>query len=375
MLKAVAAPTVLIGSLLLSQAAKCQTNIVHDLPAHNDDLKCEVFMPRDQGQGVKTMAQKRFSNSPKAFLTTPEIERRVSAAVAIGAEPRQAREHFEGQPVSDPTTRFALARVDPRYALESDLSLAVALNLTDIASAKLADGNDPNFKASDGTTPLMDAAMMGNDRLAVLLLQAGAQVNVRNESNATPLKLALSNGADQVVQILLAAGADYCEPGLLSAASSRSRPDTLKRLIELGLDVNENGGQPLVNAAASRNLENIQVLLRYGANANARGGYGRSPLILVTRDDDESLPANTKIVEMLLLHGADVNLRDDEGWTALMGAARDGDATVVQLLLESGAKPNVSDDQGNSPLSLAKAKQDPEIVKLLSQCGAVEETQ
>lgn len=313
------------------------------------------------------MAPSRFSGAAALGMTPAEVQQLLNAAVARGADPEQAREHFMGHPATDPLTRFLLARVNPRYKNESDLTLAVSLDLTEIAAEKLDEGADPNVCAIDGTTPLMDAAMHGNHQLAALLLSAGARVSVRNQSGQTPLRFAASNGADEVVRMLLKAGADFREQGLLTAASNRCSPEILKGLLELGLDANEDGGQPLLNATATRSFENMKFLIEHRANVNARGYKARTPLIMATRDDNENLPADFKMVQVLLQHGADVNAKDEDGWTPLMGAARDGDARVVRLLLENGADPAARDNNNNTPLLLAIAQGNTEIANLIRE--------
>src|SRR5262249_22222439 len=147
--------------------------------------------------------------------------------------------------------------------------------------------------------------------------------------------------------------ADFREPGLLTAASYSCSSEILRTLVSLGVDVNEQGGKPLMNATVARNFENIAFLLEQRADVNVRGYNGRTPLIMATRDDNDNFPADFKIVQLLLQHGAAVNIKDDDGSTALMGAARDGDAKVVRFLLESGADPSAKDKNGQTPLSLA----------------------
>jgi ankyrin repeat protein len=55
-------------------------------------------------------------------------------------------------------------------------------------------------------------------------------------------------------------------------------------------------------------------------------------------------PAPLKIVEVLIRHGADVNARDQKHFTALLHAAKRGDRALVELLLKNGADPNANID-------------------------------
>ena len=47
---------------------------------------------------------------------------------------------------------------------------------------------------------------------------------------------------------------------------------------------------------------------------------------------------HAEAAEVLLKHGADVNAKQNDGWTALMYAAQDGHAEVAELLRKYGAK-------------------------------------
>jgi ankyrin repeat protein len=91
----------------------------------------------------------------------------------------------------------------------------------------------------------------------------------------------------------------------------------------------------------------IKELLSQGADPNARGNFGMTPLHLaVNRGDREA-------VEILLDHGADPNIRDLAGGTPLHWAVATGFPDIIELLLERGADPNARDNAGNTPLHIA----------------------
>src|SRR5215471_3758950 len=82
------------------------------------------------------------------------------------------------------------------------------------------------------------------------------------------------------------------------------------------------------------------------------------------------------IVEVLVRHGADVNARAQNGWTPLHVQAQEGEDTgaleVMEALLEAGADPNLADEKGNTPMTFARNREEPEKVKLLKAHGAKE---
>nr|KAF6424886.1 fibronectin type III and ankyrin repeat domains 1 [Molossus molossus] len=63
--------------------------------------------------------------------------------------------------------------------------------------------------AGSGWTPLMRvSAVSGNQRVASLLIEGGANVNVKDKDGKTPLMVAVLNNHEELVQLLLDRGAD-----------------------------------------------------------------------------------------------------------------------------------------------------------------------
>lgn len=61
-----------------------------------------------------------------------------------------------------------------------------------------------------------------------------------------------------------------------------------------------------------------------------------------------------RAADILLRYGADVNARGDQGYTPLHYAARMGNTVVAELLLKQGADAKLKDDRGRTPLELAR---------------------
>jgi hypothetical protein len=91
------------------------------------------------------------------------------------------------------------------------------------------------------------------------------------------------------------------------------------------------------------------VLLKAGADVNAKGTYDFTPLdMAVSRKQRE-------VTELLLANHADPNAKNDEGQTPLHFAVQSGQRELAELLLANKADPNERDKSGRTPLDYAKS--------------------
>jgi ankyrin repeat protein len=75
-------------------------------------------------------------------------------------------------------------------------------------------------------------------------------------------------------------------------------------------------------------------------------------------------------VRLLLQYGADINSKDQRGQTALMNAAHAGQAELVRLLIENGADLDVTAKYNFSALMLSLITHHTEAAQLLIEAGA-----
>ena len=94
--------------------------------------------------------------------------------------------------------------VEPPYNV-SPLHLAALENNTTAAAGILQKGIDPNIRDVDGFTPLHWSAVYGSAETTALLLASGASPNAVSLSSLTPLHLANTTA---IAEMLLNAGAD-----------------------------------------------------------------------------------------------------------------------------------------------------------------------
>ncbi|XP_037069049.1 ankyrin repeat and protein kinase domain-containing protein 1-like [Pollicipes pollicipes] len=181
--------------------------------------------------------------------------------------------------------------------------------------------------SADPPLPTLHAALQAGqpeDVGRLLRLAPGAGVNARDSLGRTPLMLAVEADSPEAVELLLAHGA---EPN----------------------EANHFGLSVLYLAASTGRLACCERLLRGGALVNAFTlRLRRTALHIACAEGDQHT------VELLLRFGADANVIDYGHRAPLHLAAAGGFACCVQLLVRHGARVNALDLTGATPLSLAR---------------------
>jgi hypothetical protein len=148
--------------------------------------------------------------------------------------------------------------------------------------------------------------------------------------NLECMRLLLEHGADTDVR-------DHHKYAPLHLASSLGRVEALRLLLQFNSDVNAKGPSnetPLYIASRMGFTEVVQVLLEHGANINAQTIDNYTPLWIAVHN------RKLDVVRLLLDHGADVHIegaRVRPSWTPLHTAIRMGYHDVVEILLDYGA--------------------------------------
>jgi ankyrin repeat protein len=222
---------------------------------------------------------------------------------------------------------------------------------------------------SKTATPLYYAALCGFHDLAEhLIAKHPQQVNTTGGYCVSPLGAALSARHLKIAQLLYERGADIDVKGsddrtLLYGASTSGEVEIVQWLLSRSANPNvrHNGGgwTPLYEAATSGDVEVSRLLLQYKADSNAQSTYGVTPLI------SASYWGHVDVARLLLEHGADVNARDHRHKTPLLDAVENGHLDVARLLVEHGANID-AEDEGRSALQVALEGGRHDIAKFLS---------
>ena len=206
---------------------------------------------------------------------------------------------------------------------------------------------DVNAVQLDGTTALHWAVHRNDLKMAKLLIEAGANVNVSNDYGVTPFLLACTNGNPDMVHGLLRAGADpnaTRETGesAIMTASRTGNLEAVKALLayepDLNLQENRRGQTALMWAIEQGHPQVAKLLIERGADVNARSKNGFTPLLFAAQQND------LDSVRTLLAEGAKLDDFTPEWGSALVAAAARGHENLAIFLLEKGADPNAADD-------------------------------
>jgi ankyrin repeat protein len=243
----------------------------------------------------------------------------------------------------------------------------------EIARTLIEAGADLERRSANGTTALVVAIINNHIRLAMFLLEKGANPNSADDFyKRTPLFAAVETrnldfardspplppdreGGDplDLIRLLLMQGAD---------PNSRTNTTPVRGFMQAsGNWVSFDGQTPFIRAALAGDVTVMRLLLDYGADANIATSLGTTALMAAaginwvvsqtfSRTDDEYLEAARLCIEK----GADVNAANSQGFTAMHGAANKGFDAMVRLLAAHGARLDVQDAHGRTPMTFAE---------------------
>ena len=222
------------------------------------------------------------------------------------------------------TSHRSVQSAEPRKMSESLVDALRQGQADQVRKLTLAEPNLLESRGELGFTPLMFAALLGDEATLRVLLEAGADVHATN---------------DQGGQALFYAANDL----------QKIRP-----LVEAGADVNHAtkfGHTPIYTAVRSAySLDEVHYLIEHGATVNIQSRFG------VTLLSVAASTGNVDMVRMLIEHGADP-LKNNRPTKVTFD-----DGTKIGLLVSEG-----------SPLDKAIQSNHLEVARFLSRAGAKSE--
>ncbi|OWZ09849.1 hypothetical protein PHMEG_00017385 [Phytophthora megakarya] len=207
-----------------------------------------------------------------------------------------------------------------------------------VRKARNADQLLPRLVSAEDETglTLLMIGVRGNDCVfCSMLLDAGADVNLKTEKRTYALLLAAQKGWEEMTRFLLERGANE-----------------------------ESKNMALIPAAHFGHLPVVKMLLETRGNHNYANKKGTTPLMRAAQEGRD------EVVKFLIEKGADTCAANNEGMTALMLAAQRGHANIATTLMKSGSNVNKQTRQGSTALLLAAKRGHTAAVEALMTAGA-----
>ncbi|WAR23175.1 ANK3-like protein [Mya arenaria] len=256
---------------------------------------------------------------------------------------------------SNPEQQLAMKRKD-----NGDTALHVACRRRDMELARLIveSGANVDLKNNDGQSPLHISAFEGDEAMLKYLLLNRASPYLADKLERSPVHLAAERGHTHIVDMLLdkykSSLAARTKDGntLMHIASTFGHPDTALAFLKKGVPLympNKSGALCLHAAAMKGHTSVVKALLIKGTPVDSRTKDRYTALHLAVEF------CKPQCVQLLLGYGAQVEAKGGKSQeTCLHIAARTKEGEkCAEMLLKSGADVNATQEAGETPLHVA----------------------
>lgn len=292
---------------------------------------------------------------------------------------------------------YASAPGTPADILSYQLRWAVSANRFDRVKLLIENGADVNATSqypAGARAPYAEAVYSGHQEIADYLVSKGAKRIGIALSAAEEFSIACHRDDADRARELAASDPSLLEDaeGLLTSVAEGGCVDSVRLLVELGVDVNGQAGSesPLQCAARAGELETVKLLVELGADVHARDKCWNSPALGFAnykdqRDIVDYLMQFARIWEAVRYGGLDrvrtllredpesVNVRDDVGRTPLhypFHGTRHGEE-MIELLVSHGADTSARDNAGRTPAEQMLQNGRRDLAEVLRRLGGV----
>ncbi|KAJ5157603.1 NACHT nucleoside triphosphatase [Penicillium canariense] len=287
----------------------------------------------------------------------------------------------------------------------------------DVVDVLLSHNADVNIQSGDYGTALQAASCKGHKEVVQALLKSEADINAQGGRYGNALRVASLYGHKEVMQLLLEHGAQISPNGLsqeLQTASIRGDEKRVDELLNLGQQISNDHVQiaidsALLYASLICHENAVKLLLKKGANVNARGGNLGNPLYCASLTQREMLgqaayqflregmegfavktltAGNARAASLMspILHEEgsirrlfeimtamfvdDLSTNGSPQGDALLNLALENSEKVVEILLANGADVNARGGKYSNALQAASHIGNEKAVKILLAKGA-----
>jgi ankyrin repeat protein len=279
---------------------------------------------------------------------------------------------------------------NPRYKDIQDVTplfLAASKGHEDAVNLLLAHGAEPNVANKEGKTAIVEAALGNHAAIVAALRGKGAHLQYQDRGGLTLPVLVVERAGEESLramsELMMNEAQQEDEGGTLESDMEairqveRLRERWLETVLALLKDTvaarvaDQDGVTVLHHAARTGPRALVEALLRHGADPNARGANGKTPLteavgildpsqrdpiasdpgaaLPVSKDEGEGLLKTHRmkklmwdgeggVIASLLAGGADAGLKDSSGKTALAHAITTHSIQAIAALLSHAEK-------------------------------------
>ncbi|XP_060064198.1 transient receptor potential cation channel subfamily A member 1-like [Ylistrum balloti] len=206
-----------------------------------------------------------------------------------------------------------------------------------------------NAVDEDELTPLFDAVMHRQTKMAILLIEKGANIYAEDINETLAFHFASAEELIDLLELFMATGEN------LYGLAGKDRLITHR---------DNEGNTALHMAILNNKLKASEYLLRKGASVNSRNGSHSAPLHMA------AVNGNVPITELLLSYKAIIDRRDKEHMTAIHRAAMFNRYQIIEILLNKGGDVNVKSEDQMSPLMMSCWKGHVQTTNFLLKNGA-----
>jgi ankyrin repeat protein len=209
-----------------------------------------------------------------------------------------------------------------------------------------------NFRDADSCTLLINAVKMNNTGIVRLLIERGADINLRDKKNWDALTWAYFKGSNAIINLLIETG-KISEEDMARAESIGKEEKEIKRIERLREEFYEY--------CEEENLDEIRrIITEERLDINIYLTYGRETALGLIAQTDK-----IEVARLLLDLGSNINQQNEDNETPLMQAVEHNRVEMVTLLLERGANINLINDDNQMAWQIALERNRLDILALL----------
>ncbi len=239
--------------------------------------------------------------------------------------------------------------------LQPDEELLLAAETGDLERVKTMLAAKANVDERDkrplrgGLTPLMLAAREGHAAIAAALLDAGADLTLKDNLDSNTSEAGFNMMLNEMGVEFAASQGFQLHRTALHWAAAAGHAEVAKILLERGAEFSAKDRSrmtPIMLAAESGSAPILSDLISRGVDVNERGPYKNTPLMFAAEK------GHIEAMRVLIAAGTKIDIKNNDGLTALIFAAKRAKPDALAILLEAGANPFLASRRDDSALTM-----------------------